>query len=247
MKTIVITGASRGIGAATALLAGKSSLGVVVNYLTHKQEAEEVANEVEGLGSKAFLMQADISKPEEISQMFCRIDRECGSIHGLVNNAGILEPQMEIADMDSERLLRVMKTNVFGTIICSQEAISRMSTENGGLGGAIVNVSSIAAKTGAPFEYVDYAVSKGAIDTFTVGLAREVAGEGIRVNAVRPGLIYTTIHSLGGESGRVDRLKEKIPLRRGGSAAEVAEGILWLLSEKSSFSTGTFIDISGGL
>ena len=243
MKTIVITGASRGIGAATALLAGKSSLGVVVNYLTHKQEAEEVANEVEGLGSKAFLMQADISKPEEISQMFCRIDRECGSIHGLVNNAGILEPQMEIADMDSERLLRVMKTNVFGTIICSQEAISRMSTKNGGLGGAIVNVSSIAAKTGAPFEYVDYAASKGAIDTFTVGLARE----GIRVNAVRPGLIYTAIHALGGESGRVDRLKEKIPLSRGGNAAEVAEGILWLFSEKSSFSTGTFIDISGGL
>ncbi|WP_057936351.1 SDR family oxidoreductase [Algoriphagus resistens] len=247
MKTIVITGASRGIGAATALLAGKSGYAVVVNYLTYKVGAELVAHEIERLGSKAFVMQADISKPNEITQMFSRIDQECGPIHGLINNAGILEPQMGIDRMDSERLLRVMQTNVIGTIVCSKEAVIRMSLKYGGTGGAIVNVSSIAAKTGAPFEYVDYAASKGAIDTFTVGLAKEVAAEGIRVNTVRPGLVYTDIHKAGGEAGRVDRLKEKIPLKRGGQTEEVAEAILWLLSEKSSFTTGSFIDVSGGL
>lgn len=247
MKTIVITGASRGIGAATALLAGKLGYAVIVNYLTQKQEAEVVAHEIERLGSKAFVMQADISKPNEISQMFCKIDRECETIHGLVNNAVMLELQMNIDRMDSDRLLRVMQTNVIGTILCSKEAVIRMSLKYGGIGGAIVNVSSIAAKTGSPFEYVDYAASKGAIDTFTVGLAKEVAGEGIRVNAVRPGLICTDIHKSGGEAGRVDRLKEKIPLKRGGQTEEVAEAILWLLSEKSSFTTGSFIDVSGGL
>ncbi|MCE7055230.1 SDR family oxidoreductase [Algoriphagus sp. AGSA1] len=247
MRTIVITGASRGIGAATALLAAKSGYSVVVNYLNYKEGAEVVANEIERLGSKAFVIQGDISKPDEIVNMFSRIDRECGPIYGLVNNAGILEPQMSVESMDRERLMRVMQTNVIGTILCAKEAVTRMSIKYGGMGGAIVNVSSIAAKTGSPFEYVDYAASKGAIDTFTVGLAKEVAAEGIRVNAVRPGLVYTDIHTSGGESDRVERLKSKIPLKRGGKANEVAEAILWLLSSKASFTTGSFIDVSGGL
>ncbi|WP_026969580.1 SDR family oxidoreductase [Algoriphagus terrigena] len=247
MKTVLITGASRGIGAATALLAAKSGYAVVIHCLKSRKEADSIADQVAALGSNAFVVQADISKPKEIERMFTLVDREVGSIYGLVNNAGILEKQMRFESMDSARLSRIMQTNVLGTMLCAKEAILRMSTKYGGQGGSIVNVSSIASKTGSPFEYVDYAASKGAIDTFTLGIAKEVAGEGVRVNAVRPGLIHTDIHASGGEAGRIDRLKEKIPLQRGGQAEEVAEAILWLLSEKSSFTTGSFIDVSGGL
>lgn len=247
MKTILITGASRGIGAATALLAAKSGYAVVIHYLKNRTEAHSVADRIADMGSKAFVVQADISKPDAIERMFTWVDKEVGTIYGLVNNAGILETQTRFELMDSARLSRIMQTNVLGTMLCTKEAILRMSTKHGGKGGSIVNVSSIASKTGSPFEYVDYAASKGAIDTFTMGIAKEVAGEGIRVNAVRPGLIHTDIHASGGEAGRIDRLKEKIPLQRGGQTEEVAEAILWLLSEKSSFTTGSFIDVSGGL
>ena len=247
MRTVVITGASRGIGAATAMLAGKSGYAVVVNYLSNKEGAEVVANEIERQGSKAYVVQADISKPNEIKQLFDWVDREVGPIYGLVNNAGILETQMRFDEMEDTRLSRIMQTNILGTMLCTKEAILRMSTKFNGNGGSIVNLSSIGSRTGSPFEYVDYATSKGAIDTFTLGIAKEVAGEGIRVNAVRPGLVYTDIHTSGGESGRVDRLRDKIPLKRGGQAEEVAEAVLWFLSEKSSFTTGSFIDVSGGL
>ncbi len=247
MKNLLITGASSGIGAATALQAARMDYTVVVHYLQNRKGADSVADSITKMGAKARVVQADISKPDEIVRMFDWIDREVGPLYGLVNNAGILELQTRLEQMDSARLIRVMHTNLIGTMLCAKEAVLRMSTKFGGNGGAIVNVSSLAARTGSPFEYVDYAASKGAIDTFTIGLAKEVASEGIRVNAVRPGLIHTAIHVRGGEAHRVDRLKEKIPLKRGGEAEEVAEAILWLLSDKSSFSTGSFIDVTGGL
>lgn len=246
MKTMIITGASRGIGAATAKLAAKSGFAVVVNYHRNKTEAERVVAEIEVQGGRALAIQADISKEEDILRLFEETDLRFGTLHSLVNNAGILERQMRLVEMDSARLQRVFTTNITGQLLCAKEAIKRLSTKHGGEGGTIVNVSSIAARTGAPHEYVDYAASKGAMDAFTLGLAKELAEEGIRVNAVRPAFIYTDIHADGGEPGRVDRIKDSIPMKRGGLAEEVAEAILWLASGKSSYSTGIFIDVTGG-
>ena len=197
-------------------------------------------------GGRAVAIQADISKEEDILRLFDEADKQLGNLYGLVNNAGILEKQMRLEDMDISRLNRVFNTNITGQLLCAQEAIKRMSSRYGGLGGSIVNVSSIASRTGSPNEYIDYAASKGAIDAFTIGLSKELAGEGIRVNAVRPAFIHTDIHRDGGEPDRIERIKDAIPLRRGGFAKEVAEAILWLISEKSSYSTGIFIDVTGG-
>jgi len=246
MKTMIVTGASRGIGAATAKLAAKNGFAVAVNYHRNEAAVERVVAEIEAHGGRALAVQADISKEEDILRLFAATDRQLGPLHSLINNAGILEHQMRVDNMDAARLERVFATNITGQILCAREAIKRMSTKQGGQGGTIVNVSSIAARTGAPHEYVDYAASKGAIDAFTLGLSKEVADEGIRVNAVRPAFIYTDIHADGGEPGRVDRIKDSIPIKRGGLAEEVAEAILWLASEKSSYSTGIFIDVTGG-
>lgn len=243
---MLITGASRGIGAATAYLAAENGFAVVVNYLRNRDAAEKVVANIVERGGRATAIQADISKQEDILRLFEQTDRLFGKLRALVNNAGILEHQMRLEDMDVARLNRIFTANITGQFLCSREAIKRMSLKNGGEGGTIVNVSSIAAKMGAPNEYIDYAASKGAIDAFTIGLSKEVAEEGIRVNAVRPAFIYTDIHATGGEPGRVDRIKDSIPLKRGGRAAEVAEAILWLSTEKSSFSTGIFIDVTGG-
>jgi NAD(P)-dependent dehydrogenase (short-subunit alcohol dehydrogenase family) len=245
-KTILITGSSRGIGASTALLAAKRGYHVCVNYLQNKIAAEKVVDEITGMGGKAIAYQADVSSETEVISLFSKIDRDFGQLTALVNNSGILETQSRLDEMDSDRFQRVLKSNVLSCFLCSKEAVKRMSTRYGGKGGAIVNVSSIAAKTGSPNEYVDYSASKGAIDALTVGLSKEVAGEGIRVNAVRPAFIYTDIHASGGEPGRVDRIKNTIPMKRGGQPEEVANAILWLLSDEASFSTGTFIDITGG-
>ncbi|MEK6481408.1 SDR family oxidoreductase [Catalinimonas sp. 4WD22] len=247
MKVILITGASRGIGMATALLLAKQGYGVAINYQKNQVAAEKVVINIKGNGGTAIALKADISKEKEIIRMFAECDRLLGPIYGLVNNAGILEKQMRVEEMNMERLQRILATNVAGQIICAREAIRRMSLKHGGKGGVIVNISSIAARTGSPGEYVDYAASKGSIDTFTIGLSKEVAEEGIRVNAVRPAFINTDIHADGGEPGRVERIKNSIPIKRGGLADEVAEAVLWLISEKSSYTTGTFINVSGGM
>lgn len=246
MKTMLITGASRGIGAATALLAAENGFSVAVNYRRNREAADKVVHEIRATGGRAAAIQADISKEEDIIRLFAEADRLVGKLSVLVNNAGILERQMRLEEMDASRLSRIFTANITGQFLCAREAIKRMSTKFGGQGGAIVNVSSIAARTGAPDEYLDYAASKGAIDTFTIGLSKEVAEEGIRVNGVRPAFIYTDIHADGGEPGRVDRIKGSIPMKRGGTAREVAEAILWLASGRSSYSTGTFIDVTGG-
>lgn len=245
-RTILITGSSRGIGASTALLAAKQGYNVCVNYLQNRVAAEKVVGEITNLGGKAIAYQADTSSETEVAALFAKIETDFGKLTALVNNSGILETQSRVDQMDVNRLIRVMNSNIISCFLCSKEAIKQMSTRYGGAGGAIVNVSSIAAKTGSPNEYVDYAASKGAIDTFTIGLSKEVAEEGIRVNAVRPGFIYTDIHARGGEANRVDRIKNLIPMKRGGQPEEVAHAILWLLSSEASFSTGTFIDIAGG-
>ena len=245
-KTILITGSSRGIGAATAILAAKQGYQVCVNYLRNKKSAEKAVEEIIKLGGKAIAYQADTSSESDVVSLFSKIDSDFGSLTALVNNSGILETQSRFTDISLRRLQRVFSNNVMSCFLCSKEAVKRMSTRYGGTGGAIVNVSSIAAKTGSPNEYVDYAMSKGAIDALTIGLAKEVAGEGIRVNAVRPGFIYTDIHASGGEPDRVNRIKEQLPMKRGGQPEEVAKAILWLLSDESSFSTGAFIDITGG-
>lgn len=202
--------------------------------------------EIAAAGGKAFAAVADVSSEADVVRLFETMDRELGTVTALVNNAGILERQMRVENMDAGRLARVLATNVTGCFLCAREAVKRMSTKHGGKGGAIVNVSSIAARLGAPNEYVDYAASKAAVDALTIGLSKEVADEGIRVNAVRPGLIYTDIHASGGEPGRVDRVKDALPMKRGGQPEEVANAILWLLSEQASYTTGSFIDVGGG-
>ena len=246
-KTILITGASRGIGAATAILAAKNNYNVIVNYLRDKNSAEKITNEIQNIGSKAISIQGDISSEKDVIKMFESGVNEFGYIDALVNNAGILQTQMRLAEMPAERFEKIFSTNITGYFLCTREAIKRMSTKYGGSGGAIVNVSSVAAKTGSPGEYVDYAATKGAIDSMTIGLAKEVAPEKIRVNGVRPGFIYTDIHTSGGEPDRVNRIKEFIPMKRGGNPEEVANAILWLLSDEASFTTGTFIDVAGGI
>jgi NAD(P)-dependent dehydrogenase (short-subunit alcohol dehydrogenase family) len=245
-KVILITGASRGIGAATALLAATRGYRVAVNYRADRAAAHAVVEQIERAGGRAIAVQGDVSVEADVLRVFDTTVRDLGSLDALVNNAGILETQMRVEEMSVERLQRVFATNVIGSMLCAREAVKRMSTKHGGKGGAIVNVSSMAARLGSPNEYVDYAASKGAIDTLTIGLAKEVAAEGIRVNAVRPGLIYTDMHASGGEPGRVDRLKASVPMQRGGTADEVAKSIMWLLSDEASFVTGTLVDVSGG-
>ena len=245
-EVLIITGASRGIGAATARIAGRSGYVVCVNYLKNKAAAKQIVEEIKADGGRALAVGADISREEEVVKLFCMVDDKLGKISALVNNAGILETQMRIEDMNEARLNRIFLTNITGSFLCAREAVKRMSTKNGGKGGAIVNVSSAAARLGSAGEYVDYAASKGAVDTFTRGLAQEVAEEGIRVNAVRPGVIDTDIHSSGGEPGRVERVKASIPMKRGGSAEEVGKAIMWLLSSESSYTTGSLLEVSGG-
>ncbi|RQP08360.1 SDR family oxidoreductase [Parapedobacter defluvii] len=246
MKTMLITGASRGIGAATALLAAERGYAVVVNYHKNREAADEVVNQILSKGGKAVAVQADVSKEKDIIDLFSEVDHTFGRIHSLINNAGILEPQRKLMDMEYRRVQKMFNANIIGQFFCCREAIKRMSTKQGGQGGTIVNVSSIAARTGAPFEYIDYAATKGALDALTIGLSKEVAEEGIRVNAVRPAFIHTDIHADGGEPDRINRIKDSIPLKRGGLTKEVAEAILWLASDKSSYSTGIFIDVTGG-
>jgi NAD(P)-dependent dehydrogenase (short-subunit alcohol dehydrogenase family) len=243
---LVVTGGGRGIGAATARLAARRGYSVGVNYLRDRAAAESVVEAIRAEGGRAVSLQADISKEHDVVRLFAEVDRELGPVTALVNNAGVLERQMRVEEMDSARWARVLATNVTGSFLCAREAIRRMSTLHGGSGGAIVNISSAAARLGSPGEYVDYAASKAAVEALTVGLAKEVALEGIRVNAVRPGVIYTSIHAAGGEPGRVDRVKDAVPMKRGGQPEEVALAILWLLSEEAGYSTGTFIDVSGG-
>jgi NAD(P)-dependent dehydrogenase (short-subunit alcohol dehydrogenase family) len=245
-NVLVVTGASRGIGAATARLAGARGYAVCVNYRANRTAADAVVADITQSGGRAIAVAADVSSEPDVLRLFDTVDRELGALHALVNNAGVLAKQARLEEMDAERLRAIFSTNVIGAFLCAREAVRRMSTRRGGSGGAIVNVSSSAARLGSPREYVDYAASKGAIDTMTIGLSKEVAGDGIRVNAVRPGLIYTEIHASGGEPTRVDRLKTAMPMARGGDPLEVARAILWLLSEEASYSTGTFIDVAGG-
>jgi NAD(P)-dependent dehydrogenase (short-subunit alcohol dehydrogenase family) len=245
-KVIVITGASRGIGAATALLAAQYGYRICINYHTDDQAAEAVLGQVRALGATAIAVRADVSVEDEVQQLFQRVDHELGRVTALVNNAATIAHQSRVEDMSEFRLLKVMKTNVVGPMLCTKHALLRMARRHGGQGGAIVNVSSVAARLGSPNEYVDYAASKGALDTFTVGLAKEVAGEGVRVNGVRPGYIHTDFHALSGDADRVTKLESGLPMGRGGRPEEVAEAILWLLSDKASYSTGSFIDLGGG-
>jgi len=227
-------------------LAAKKGYAVCVNYRQRKDDAEAVVAAIEAEGGQAVALEADVSVEADVMRMFEACDRRFGALSALVNNAGILETQTRVESIDAARLQRVFATNVFGAFACAREAVRRMSTRYGGAGGAIVNISSAAARLGAPNEYVDYAASKAAIDALTIGLAKEVADEGIRVNAVRPGLVYTEIHASGGDPGRVDRVKATVPMKRGGTPDEVAHAILWLLSDEASYTTGSFIDVAGG-
>lgn len=245
-KVLLITGASRGIGAETARLAVQAGYALCINYRNNESEANELVEYAQAQGQTAIAVGADVSVESEVMAMYQTIDQQLGRLSALVNNAGILETQSAFEHFSVARLQRVFNTNVIGSFLCAREAIKRMSTDHGGKGGAIVNLSSRASVIGAPNEYIDYAASKGAIDTMTIGLASEVGKQGIRVNAVRPGLIYTDIHADGGEAGRVDRLKSKIPLQRGGLPIEVARAIMWLLSDQASYTTGGFIEVSGG-
>jgi len=246
MSVVVVTGGSRGIGAATAVLAAQKGYAVVVNYKSNKAAASQVVKKIAASGGRAIAVAGDVSAEADVIRLFETAISEFGQVDALVNNAGILEQHMALEDMTAERISRVLNTNVLGSLLCAREAVKHMSTENGGSGGSIVNVSSIAAKLGSPNEYIDYAATKGAVDTFTIGLATEVAGSGIRVNAVRPGVIYTEIHASGGEPQRVDRVKSSVPMKRGGTADEVAQAVLWLMSAEASYTTGAFIDVSGG-
>jgi len=246
MKVLLITGGSRGIGAATARLAAQRGYHIIVTYLHNQVAADRVVADILANGGRALALAADVSVEQEIVRVFDYITDQIGPLDALVNNAATLEQQMRVDQMDMARLQRIFTTNVFGAFICAREAVRRMSTAYGGAGGAIVNVSSGAARLGAPNEYVDYAASKGAIDTFTIGLAKEVATEGIRVNAVRPGIIHTDFHARGGEPGRVERVSSSIPMQRGGQVEEVAHAILWLLSDEASYVTGACLDVAGG-
>ena len=245
-KVLLVTGGSRGIGAATAVLAARNGYDVAINYAGNLEAAQTVAGAVRSLGRKAILIQGDVASEEDVMRIFDETTQTLGGIDALVNNAGILEAQMKVEAMTLARLERVMAVNVIGSFLCAREAVKHMSIKRSGKGGAIVNVSSAASRLGSPFEFVDYAASKGAIDSMTIGLAKEVAGDGIRVNAIRPGLIYTDIHQLAGEPGRVDRLRDAVPMKRGGTADEVAQTILWLLSDSASYVTGSILDVAGG-
>ncbi|HXL76466.1 MAG TPA: SDR family oxidoreductase [Burkholderiales bacterium] len=238
---MIVTGGSRGIGAATARLAAQRGYAVCVNYRSERSAAEKLAKDIGGIA-----VAADVSREDDVIRLFSESERSLGRITALVNNAGVVDLRSRVEDMSIERLQRMFAVNVVGSFLCAREAVKRMSQRHGGQGGAIVNLSSAAARLGSPGDYVDYAASKGAIDTFTVGLAREVAADGIRVNAVRPGVIHTGIHAQSGDPGRVARIAESAPLKRGGQPEEVARAILWLLSDEASYTTGSFIDVTGG-
>jgi NAD(P)-dependent dehydrogenase (short-subunit alcohol dehydrogenase family) len=244
-KVVVITGGGRGIGAATALLAAAAGYSVCVNYHRNREAADDVVRSIEKAGARAVAVRGDVSSEVDVKLVFDAAD-SMGTLTGLVNNAGILDRQTRVDAMDAARINRIFATNVTGSFLCAREAVKRMSTRHGGKGGAIVNISSAASRLGSPGEYVDYAASKGAVDTMTIGLAREVAEEGIRVNAVRPGFIYTDIHADGGEPDRVNRIKSLIPMKRGGDPDEVGRAIIWLLSDEASFTTGAILDVAGG-
>jgi NAD(P)-dependent dehydrogenase (short-subunit alcohol dehydrogenase family) len=243
---LLVTGGGRGIGAATARIAAARGYDVCVNYRTNKDAAGRVVADIRAAGRRAITVAADVSSEPDVMRMFEACDRELGRVDALVNNAAILEQQMRLDAMDAARVRRVLGTNVVGPFLCAREAVKRMSTKYGGRGGAIVNVSSGASRLGSPSEYIDYAASKGALDTMTIGLAREVAAEGIRVNAVRAGHVYTDLHASGGEPNRVERVKSLVAMKRGGQPEEIAYAILWLLSNEASFATGAFLDVSGG-
>lgn len=245
-RTVLVTGGSRGIGAATARLAAAAGWRVAVNYVADAGAAERLVAEIAASGGDAFAVRGDVGEERDVVAMFAAVDARFGRLDGLVNNAGVVAPKSRVDAMDAERILRVMRINVVGSMLCAREAVRRMSTARGGAGGAIVNVSSIAATLGSPGEYVDYAASKGAVDAFTIGLAREVAAEGIRVNAVRPGIIDTEIHASGGQPGRAAALRGTVPMQREGKAEEIARAILWLLSDDASYSTGAILNASGG-
>jgi NAD(P)-dependent dehydrogenase (short-subunit alcohol dehydrogenase family) len=245
-EVMLITGASRGIGAATARLAAARGYAVAVNYLTSQTAAEALVDAIAAAGGRAIAVQGDVAVERDVKRLFETVDGELGTLGALINNAGILETAMRLDEMTPERWQRVLATNVVGSFLCAREAVRRMSIRHGGSGGTIVNVGSAASRLGGPGEYIDYAASKGAVDSMTIGLAKEVAREGIRVNAVRPGLIRTDIHASGGQPDRVERLKDAVPMGRVGEPDEVAEAILWLASDQSSYVTGTFIDVTAG-
>ena len=242
----LITGASRGIGAATALAAARAGYAVAVNYRDNSLAADEVVRTIRAMGGSAITVQADVAHEDQVLAMFAKVDAKLGRLTALVNNAGVVDVACRVDAMNVARLQRMFTTNVVGSMVCAREAVLRMSTRHGGSGGAIVNLSSAAATLGSPGQYVDYAASKGAIDTFTVGLAREVAAEGVRVNAVRPGIIDTEIHASGGQPDRAQRLATQVPMQRAGTAEEVADAIVWLLSAQASYTTGTILDVTGG-
>jgi NAD(P)-dependent dehydrogenase (short-subunit alcohol dehydrogenase family) len=245
-RTLLITGGSRGIGAATALLAAQQGYAVAVNYTAHAQAANALVQQIRADGGKAIAVQADVSDESQVLALFAEVDAQLGPLCALVNNAGVVDVAARVDDMSVARLRRMFDINVVGSFVCAREAIQRMSTRHGGSGGVIVNVSSAAARLGGAGQYVDYAASKGAIDTFTVGLAKEVALEGIRVNGVRPGIIDTDIHASGGQPDRAQQMAPLVPMQRAGTAHEVAQAIVWLLSDAASYTTGTLLDVTGG-